>query len=419
MQIHQADVEACIAFDGEIPGFAIPIFVHAATSSQRLVQEIDELSHRVIAFRSLESDDASTISIINGPTSSVGGVPIYAFVAYEGQPYVGTLSELKPMLSDFAKRFPNALAIKLQIFELIGTAEEKRSVRLEMRKLIQETTGEIAARQFYEGSTLQCSLWSHLLENAHDEAAARRILASRNRAIARVDAMGRIALDLSALDPNDYSRTSLDSLTRQLEGEFDITPANTSVIPVVDEKQSTDTDIEPQTPHADLTPDELQAAYVGLRKIQSASKQEERLAILLGTILENQTVGRHILKLYPSDKAKYAGLVLKDLSEALSIHVAGQLPLGPPYPPSISATDLARIVQRPFSRGMPANRVLLLYFMAKHLAKYPAINKFVREKLDRTRTIFMEPYRSEIDRYLSNPTDRQKATKRTGQGDLF
>jgi hypothetical protein len=151
-----------------------------------------------------------------------------------------------------------------------------------------------------------------------------------------------------------------------------------------------------------------------IRAIKAVSRQEERLVLLLKLILENRDFGMQIVGAYARDKAKYANRVLAALGGALRDEQA-QMSFFAPQATKLYGEDiLAEILYRPFSRGMPSNRSLLLYYMAMHLAKHPKINTYVRAKLDYSRSVFLEPYRFKIQEFLEYPSSIQWIELLTG-----
>jgi len=138
--------------------------------------------------------------------------------------------------------------------------------------------------------------------------------------------------------------------------------------------------------------------------IKNVGRQEERLVLLLRLILENRNFGGWIIETYGSDKAKYARYALAELRKTLE-HESAQMPLFETIPTKRLSEDvLANIIQYPFSRGMPSNRAAMLHYMAMHLADYPKINDFLRSRLQSTSSIFLDPHRKEIQKFLDDPT---------------
>jgi hypothetical protein len=62
---------------------------------------------------------------------------------------------------------------------------------------------------------------------------------------------------------------------------------------------------------------------------------------------------------------------------------------------------IAELVPALFTKQFPMARGELLYYLAKHLAQWPEINAAIRRSVDRTRSMFVDPYRNEIHRLLS------------------
>ena len=142
-----------------------------------------------------------------------------------------------------------------------------------------------------------------------------------------------------------------------------------------------------------------------IHAIRRVGRQEERLALLLKLILENRSVGVSIIGAYGRDKAKYANRVLAELGRALEDERA-QMSLFEAGPTKRHSDDLlARILQQPFSRGMPGNRSGMLYYMAMHLSNYPKINAFLKAKLENSYSIFLN--KEDVRNHLDNPHSTQ------------
>src|SRR5207253_3609471 len=132
-----------------------------------------------------------------------------------------------------------------------------------------------------------------------------------------------------------------------------------------------------------------------IQKIRSAGKQEERLALLLQMILNNRNFSSQLVGLYRRDSAKFANLVIKDMAKALKTEGPRATLFGEEIV-RLSELELAHLLFSRFRRGMQMNRVLLLYYMAKHLSQFPAINEYLRARLDRSWSMYLTPYRKEI-----------------------
>jgi hypothetical protein len=61
---------------------------------------------------------------------------------------------------------------------------------------------------------------------------------------------------------------------------------------------------------------------------------------------------------------------------------------------------IANLIPKLFTRHFSLSRGELLYYLAKHLAKWPQINAALQQALDRTVAIFVDNWRSEIQTFL-------------------
>ena len=132
-----------------------------------IIQDIDEVTGKIGGFRALDGAISSPDVIsLAGPLAQPGGDVIYAFIGEDRSIYAGTLKEIESELRDFLKRNSKRTAVALQVFELIGSDQDKKHARSAMRKVIFDAAGSSAASAFYEGSTLQSALWQRLLAMA-------------------------------------------------------------------------------------------------------------------------------------------------------------------------------------------------------------------------------------------------------------
>ena len=217
--VRELRVIACLRFDGDGPGFALPLLEHP-TNGGFAVQEVDEYSLLIAGFRVLVGELAKEIKIVDGPMVRIFGPQIYAFITEDGIPHAGTLTEIEPILRDFLSRCPDRVAISLQIAELIGTSQEQHTARTRMRHVIRDRSGAASAHSFYEVSALHSALWDRVVKGAPSAQAADRILRSRSRIHPTVRTDGAITIDLSLLDPKDYSGTTSERIEEMLSTEF-------------------------------------------------------------------------------------------------------------------------------------------------------------------------------------------------------
>jgi hypothetical protein len=129
--------------------------------------------------------------------------------------------------------------------------------------------------------------------------------------------------------------------------------------------------------------------FSNLEKIRKTRRQEERIAIILETILEDRKVGISVLEKYGSDRGKFASAAL--------LHIRNQLASDDGIRDELI---VANMISQFYSNIFPFNRGILLYFLAKHLTKYPLINKAIRQCLNRSGSVFLFRYRDDINRLL-------------------
>lgn len=367
-------VVGCIPLDVEPIGFGLPVLMDAADSKILAVQKIDELSGRVSGFLELETPNREIIHA-PGPPVGIGDQQIYAFIDVTRNVALGTVATLRPILKAFAEANPTLAGVNLQISELIGTDQEKKAARARMRIVLLDRQGDESARSFYEGSVLRSVLWGRLLAMAANDDMSRRFIGVRSKLSAKINANGQIALDLAALTDEDRRAIDVPKLVAEMLLEFEPRPLS---------DQSNVLAVESKDP-------ELQEHVQGvLSRIQKTGRQEERMALLLASILENPPVGKSALLQYQHDRAKMADWALKELR---------RLFIGTNW--TSDEQTVAGIIPGLFTRQWPMTRGDLLYYLAKHLAKWPKVNDSIRNSLNRTHSMYVDEWRSEIEKALS------------------
>lgn len=393
IDIRELPVVGYMPYQQEYPCFALPLLAHPKNDSVKAIQEIDEISEAISGFKVLE-DVAPNASSANGPLVKVGERPVHCFITEIGEPHIGTLHTLEQTLKAFTVRCPAHTAVILQILELIGTEPQKKIFRAKMRAEISGAAGDRAAYAFYERSTLRAAFWHQLLVSAPDPEAARRILKVRPQLDASIDANGNIGFDLTALDPNDRARIDQQKLTASLIAEF--APSSDHV----KTNEQFDLDLKPEI----LTQDGQISELLG--RIRATGRQEERIAILADAILQNRDVGISALIQYQGDRAKVANWAVQEMRGLLSsVPSQSQQHHDEMY--------VAELVPRLFTHHYPLSRGQLLFYLAKHLGKWPLVNQALRRSLDRSNSIFVDNYRDQIDNLLRQARAQNKTAPLT------
>ncbi len=237
----QAVIVGVVPYSSTLPTFALPI-LRESEDGPLLVQDIDPLTENVVGFLSFSDTDVTLIEV--SPSSiTLGAERRLAFLDRDGVVTVGSLSGIKPVLEHEVVRSDPEIA--LQIVELIGSASAKTEQRRAVRQAISTEVGESAGRS-YEKSALRLLLWDRVVKSARDETSAREALAKRSLIDVLIADDGKVSVDLSSLNLQDFPALDLDSLIEELSAEFE---TDTSSAPTADEVrgQGISTEITGQT----------------------------------------------------------------------------------------------------------------------------------------------------------------------------
>lgn len=367
-----------IPLGSDVAGFGIPVFSGQLQDSNLSIQSIDELTGRVGSFLKLQDRDARIVHL-QGPSASIGDKQIYVFVLAPANVQIGTLQSIGPVLKSYLKSENSDPSTILQIQELIGTNYEKKIARIKMRKALLNDYGPATARSFYEGSVLKAVLWDRLLAAASNEEMAKRILKNRGKLNAEINSEGSIKLDISALTQEDLKVINVEDIINGITLEFDTQPARAEL-----ELLSNG------TADHDFAKVQEQVSTL-LREIKTTGRQEERISLLLRSILEDQVLGLTAVIQYQNDRANLANWVLNEIRSSLLNS----------YKDSRSVEIfIAALVPKLFTKHFTLSRGELLFYLAKHLADWQRINDAIQKTLDRTRSIFVNNWRPEIQGLL-------------------
>ncbi|WP_339031361.1 hypothetical protein WI604_07185 [Bradyrhizobium symbiodeficiens] len=409
--LQQLFVIGCWPYEPDKSGFALPVFAHPENASILLVQEIDEVDGMVRGFTRLIDTDLPLIAVHNAAPAAIGAPPVHAFLTDNGVAYAGTAIQLQSFLRDFAAKNPSRHATNLQIAELIGTGSEKKNARARMRNVVAQHAGANAAASFYAGA-LQTAMWNILIRGAKSEDIARRIIEARSRLNASI-ADGSLVVDLDAIAPDDRATIDVNELKTNILSEFELRPDTEAAPEPTREATSTDADA-------------IQRRIMELiRRINNCPRQEERISILIDAILADLTIGLSALLQYSSDRAKFANWTLGQLRDlflqpGLVESSLTSISANPIQPELFAAESglkmrlrdfdakldpeaaIAALIPKLFTRQFPMSRGELLYYLSKHLAKWPQVNRAIQLSLKRTVSVYVHDWRAEIEMNLSS-----------------
>ncbi|WP_146618716.1 hypothetical protein [Rhodoplanes elegans] len=372
-------VVGCLPYSRTRIGFALPLFCHPSDRSLRTIQIVDEYTDLISRFDVVDGEIEGEICISDRRWCRVGGGALFCFMPETGAPQVGTLAQLESCLRGFARRNKDEVEINLQIFELIGTEQEKKEIRLEMKRRVISRGGIGAGRAFYERSSLLSVLWKMILDAAPNEDAAKRILQTRSRLIANVSSEGDLSLDLSALDPVDRANLDEVELIQRILNEFDF-------------KASRSCEGEIRSIEGNEFSDNSAQILVLLKEVSKAARQEERLAMLLGALIGDRALAAFVLRSY-KDRGKFANDVLDRLYRSVVQNKA------------TSDEDVeyivAEMISQMYSQAFPANRGVLIYYLAKYLSKWRIVRSAIGSLIKRRKSVYLSGYVPEIERFIS------------------
>lgn len=384
--IRQLPVTHCAPYQASGCSFALPIFSHPDDPALRIIQDVDQYTGKLASFAILENLSSLEVMPVAGATAQIGEDLIFAFVDEKRIPFAGTLKSLSGNLRAYLKRCPDDISTGLQIIELVGSAAEKKRARSDMRSLISSVSGEKVGTAFYRGSVLRSALWERLVALLPDSDSVFRALRIRSKLDVVVGASGRVSLKIDALEERDRRFVDESTLARAIEEDFELSALSP----------------EHLFPAA-LKPSNLmqqERVAVSLNRIRRARRQEERLALLLATILEDRDTGLSLLRQYRHDRAQATDKALVELRDAM-LTTAGD--------GQADELIVAKLIPRFFTVQYPLSRGKLLAHLARHLARWPHVNDAIAASTRRTRSVFVDNFRQEIEHLLSEGrVDAQK-----------
>lgn len=260
-----------------------------------------------------------------------------------------------------------------------------------MRQALFEKSGAGAAYNFYEGSILRSILWDRLLKSAPNKEFARRVLNARSQLSASIE-KNALILNLEGLSAEDRTAIDEKDLTASILSEFDLSPTNEMRLggsPSSNEH------------HAESLQEQVGEL---LARINRSGRQEERISILMDAIIADESIGLTALLQYRADRAKLANWLIQELRVTFFQKNSKPNYAEPfNFPKSQSDTEsvIAALIPRLFTQHYPLSRGELLYFLARHLAKWPRVNQAIQKSLDKTVSIFVDNWRPETEHILA------------------
>jgi hypothetical protein len=110
-----------------------------------------------------------------------------------------------------------------------------------------------------------------------------------------------------------------------------------------------------------------------------------------------------LLLQYKTDRAEFTRDILGEL-KVLFLNRRYSYPLSYEH-------EIAKLVQKLFSKHYPLSRGQLLYFLAKHLAHWPLIRSAIEGTLAKTRSVFVGNYREDIQNIFHEARNESQAAQ--------
>ncbi|HXC57033.1 MAG TPA: hypothetical protein VNU97_17165 [Rhizomicrobium sp.] len=149
----------------------------------------------------------------------------------------------------------------------------------------------------------------------------------------------------------------------------------------------------------DLTPDiesDRTREFVlrRVRRIKLENRQETRLALLLRDLLSMRIEGYRVLKEYGADRAEFTNGAIEMLR---------RLPVSPEQEREVRTSIVCNVMDYSIGYIYGMRKGILLQEFAKYLSEFDAPRALLREKIDRTRSLYVQPLRERIEESMRNP----------------
>lgn len=322
------------------------------------VQIIAPNSGRVQGFKRLSSEDSSDVNSVGPKTVKIGSPYIFAFIDKNGGLHLGSAKDLRVEFNIALVDPRTSTATKLAISECVADRSRSREFRKQLEGEFEAAFGRAVAGSFVN-SMARSQLWDLLESVAIDKEALKRIQDTRPRITVKVS-KDDVEVDLGDLDLNDVSIDFKD-IQERLREEF-VGGGGFSDIQV--------TDLSGLPSSDDPTVVTILAA------VERSPRQEERLAIILRSLILYPDVAKQMIERY-HDRAKMAGNAVDVLRTVLLGSEAFEREEGRVF-------MIARLIPKFFADAYPRNRGELLYYLSAHLFDFPVVAEEIRALVNKT-----------------------------------
>lgn len=327
------------------PSFALAVAV-CENEPGYWLQVISPESEKILEFTALGHDDSTGVVRLTERPISIGDDYVHAFIERMGGVHIGTTKELNLQFRAALNSSKTSTPVKLTLSEHLGDRTRAKELRQNLFEEVAETFGNLAGESFVN-SAARCQLWSILEREAVDRDALERIRRMRSHLTAKVLQDGTVQIDLHAIQPADI-RIDFVEVEASMQAEFrDGGP--------------------PSTPVADLTglpSSDAPTVITILAALDRSPRQEERLAILLRSLILYPDVTRQAVERY-EDPAQMARNAIHHLRSTMD-YLSGDEQSRQGW--------IAKLVPKLVSDAYPRRRGMILYYLAVHLGDFRSIS---------------------------------------------
>lgn len=355
------------------PGFAIPLVRSQAGSNVAYVQKVD---HRqtIIGFDAF-NDKAKTIELDVARQVSVGDEELFAFIDLAGRAHVGTRKNLQPIVREWVSRIDYPF-IRMN-FALFCDAEKVAEEAA--RKAVEQKAKELNDHQ-------RACLWFVnsvvLLEVVNAFSEEHRSETTKNAALHGDGVSVKISSKklIIELPPDFVSKKSLShSHYSKMQRMMRLA------------RFATGHDLDLAFRHMVSQGD---YGYVRssensrISQLLALSRQESRISFILRLLLTEPLAGQSIIQEY-KDRAAFANRALKIIRDAVTGFEA------------VTEREITSILPKIVSSAYPLQKGRLLLELANYLAEFKSIALVIDDLTRRSRSTYVEDYRSSISTSLN------------------
>lgn len=367
-----ASLFGCAKLTDQHPSMLLPLF--RFPGEETLYAQIYDPSGPVRAFHPAGETPWWVAGDDQAITVEQGDEPIISFTDSSGGSYCGKRSDLLSTLRTVCGSREASDAFKLSAYELIGDHDKVVHHRSKSIEGISKEIG-VASASAYRNSIAGDLTWRLLEKNVVNSDAFERL--SLFRATVTTKFLGdRLEINLGSMSADDFS-IDIDEITRRIANEMRGVTTVGQTPPKADLSDMGGTD----PAYKDL-----------LRAVDSSKRQEERIAILIRSILLSPRQGMHLLEHY-QHQAKFESEAVHIIRDAIGRWEnvdEGQI-----------ESRLARIIRILITASYPMRKGETIFFFAEHLSDFDLIRAQIEGAFRESQSVSVNLLRKQIETALA------------------